>query len=421
MRVTRREFFWNGISAAVAGVTLPRFVSDLARAQGASARNLVVLNLSGGNDGLSMLVPYTDPFYYSRRPTLAIPAGTVLQVGSDASGKALGLHPRLGGLMDVFRQGRLALIQRVGYANSSRSHFQGTDIWSTANPENSQGPGWLGQYLGSLGRPVDPLVAWNTLAETPHALQSPSVSVASIPNVVRYAFNSPNTGSEAVRARAAAQSIASHLPSDQPLVAFVATTAQAAMSTLDRVATVGQYRPSVVYPANGFGQALQVVAGAMSTGIGTKVFFVQTGGFDNHAGQETTGANGTYVRLMGTLNDGLTAFYNDLRNTGLINETLVLSFSEFGRRVGENGSRGTDHGAASVMLAMGGRVRGGLYGTAPSLNPDPQNPTLENRGNDVHYETDFRSAYAKVIDDWLGGNSAAILGGNFRAGSIDFV
>ena len=421
MRVTRRSFVRNGISAAVAGVALPRFLSDLARAQGTSSRNLVVLSLTGGNDGLSMLVPYTDTFYYSRRPTLAIPAGTVLQVGSDSSGKPLGLHPRLTGLLDVFRQGRLALIQRVGYANSSRSHFQGTDIWSTANPANSQGPGWLGQYLASLGPLIDPLVAWNTLTETPHALQSSAVSVASIPSVSGYAFTSPNTGSEALLERSAAQNIASYLPVDQPLVAFVATTAQAAMSTLDRVATVGQYRPSVAYPNNGFGQALQVVAGAMAKGIGTKVFFVQTGGFDNHAGQDTTSANGTYVRLMATLNDGLTAFYNDLRNGGLINDTLVLSFSEFGRRVTENGSGGTDHGAASVMLAMGGGVQGGLYGSAPSLNPDPNNATLENNGADVHYETDFRSVYATVIDNWLGGNSAAVLGGNFRVNGINFL
>jgi uncharacterized protein (DUF1501 family) len=421
MRVTRRDFVRNGISAAVSTVALPRFLSDLARAQGASSRNLVVLNLTGGNDGLSTLVPYTDTFYYSRRPSIAIPAGTLLQVGSDSSGKALGLHPRLTGLVDVFRQGRLALIQRVGYANSSRSHFQGTDIWSTANPANSQGPGWLGQYLASLPRPLDPLVAWNTLSETPHALQTSAVSVASIPNVGAYGFASPNTGSELIRERTAAQNIASYLPAAQPLVAFVARTAQAAMSTLDRVAAVGLYRPTVAYPNNGFGQALQVVAGAMARGIGTRVFFVQTGGFDNHAGQGTNPANGTYVRLMATLNDGLTAFYNDLRNIGLINDTLVLSFSEFGRRVSENGSAGTDHGAASVMFAMGGRVQGGLYGSAPSLNPDPNNPTLENNGGDVHYETDFRSVYAKVIDNWLGGDSAAILGGNFRVNGIGFV
>ena len=193
------------------------------------------------------------------------------------------------------------------------------------------------------------------------------------------------------------------------------------MSTLDRVTTVGQYRPTVVYPNNGFGQALQVVAGAMAKGIGTKVFFVQTGGFDNHAGQDTTSANGTYVRLMATLNDGLTAFYNDLKNVGLMNDTLVLSFSEFGRRVTENGSGGTDHGAASIMLAMGGGVQGGLYGSAPSLNPDPNNPSLENNGADVHYETDFRSVYAKVIDNWLGGDSARVLGGNFRVNGINFL
>lgn len=421
MRVTRRDFVRNGISAAVAGAAFPRFLSDLARAQGASTRNLVVLNLAGGNDGLSTLVPYTDSFYYSRRPTLAIPAGTVLQVGSDSSGKPLGLHPKLTGLLDIFNQGRLAFIQRVGYANSSRSHFQGTDIWSTANPANSQGPGWIGQYLATLPQPVDPLVAWNTLTETPHALQSPAVSVASIPSVSRYAFASPNTGNEAVLERSAAQNIASYLPVDRPLVAFVATTAQAAMATLNRVATVGQYRPTVTYPNNGFGQALQTVAGAMAKGIGTKVFFVQTGGFDNHAGQDTTGANGAYVRLMATLNDGLAAFYNDLKNIGLINDTLLLSFSEFGRRVTENGSGGTDHGAASVMLAMGGGVRGGLYGSAPSLSPDPSNPTLENNAADVHYETDFRSVYAKVIDNWLGGNSAAVLGANFRANGINFL
>jgi uncharacterized protein (DUF1501 family) len=127
------------------------------------------------------------------------------------------------------------------------------------------------------------------------------------------------------------------------------------------------------------------------------------------------------VKLMANLNDGLTAFYNDLKNTGLIGDTLMLSFSEFGRRITENGSKGTDHGAASVMFAMGGNVHGGLYGTAASLNPDPSNPTLENGGADVTYETDFRSVYAKVIDNWLGGDSVSVLGGNFKKTGIDFV
>src|SRR6185295_10205304 len=208
---------------------------------------------------------------------------------------------------------------------------------------------------------------------------------------------------------------------DKPHIAFVGTTAQAAMATLDRVAAVGQYTPSIAYPNNGFGQALQAIAGAMAKGIGTKVFWLQTGGFDTHASQDTTADAGAYVRLMVSLNDGLTAFYNDLKNLGLLNDTLLLSFSEFGRRVTENGSKGTDHGAASVLLAMGGGVHGGLFGTAPSLSADAENPTLENNAADVRYETDFRSVYAKVIDNWLGGDSVGVLGGNFRKSGLDFV
>ncbi|HEV2985250.1 MAG TPA: DUF1501 domain-containing protein, partial [Vicinamibacterales bacterium] len=357
--LTRRAFMQHGVAAFTVSFAAPAFLSDLARAQGASSRNLVVLDLTGGNDGLSMLVPYTDSAYYSRRPTLAIPAGTVLQVGSDSSGKALGLHPKLSGLKDIFNQGRLALIQRVGYENSSRSHFYGTDIWSTANPSNSTGNGWVGRYMSTLPPPLDPLVAWNTTGDTPHALQSSTVSVASIPSVSGYAFTSPNTGSEAMLERAAATSIASHVPVDKPHVAFVSTTVQAAMATLDRVAAVGQYKPTVAYPNNGFGQALQAIAGAMAKGTGTKVFWVQTGGFDTHASQDTNTDAGAYVKLMVTLNDGLTAFYNDLKNQGLLSQSLLLSFSEFGRRITENGSKGTDHGSASVMLAMGGSVHGG--------------------------------------------------------------
>jgi uncharacterized protein (DUF1501 family) len=417
--ISRREFVKNGVAAFTVSFAAPAFLSDLAKAQGAVGRNLVVLDLSGGNDGLSTLVPYTDNFYYSRRPTLALPAGQVLQVGSDASGKALGLHPRLTGLRSVFNQGRLALIQRVGYQNSSRSHFFGTDLWSTATPPNSQGSGWVGRYLSTLG-PLDPLAAWSTTGDTPHAMQASGVSVAAIANIPNYAFASPNTGAEAALERATAAAIASHMPVNQSHLSFVAATVQDAMITLDRVAGVGTYKPSVAYPNNGLGQALQMVAGSMSKGIGTRVFFVQTGGFDTHATQETTNPNGAYFKLMATLDDGLSAFYNDLKNSGLINETLVLSFSEFGRRITENGSRGTDHGAASVMLAMGGLVRGGIYGTAPDLNPNG-NPTLENSSGDVTFENDFRAAYAQVIDNWLGGNSASVLGGSFKKASLNFV
>ena len=148
--------------------------------------------------------------------------------------------------------------------------------------------------------------------------------------------------------------INSHIPVNQPQLAFVYGSSQAALATLDRVATVAAYAPTVTYPTSGLGQALKAVSGAMAKSIGTKIFYVTTGGFDNHAAQNVNGTNGAYYKLMATLNDALLAFYNDLKNQGLLQDTLLLTFSEFGRRITENGSQGTDHGSASVMLAMGG-------------------------------------------------------------------
>jgi uncharacterized protein (DUF1501 family) len=414
MSISRRQFIQGGVSAFTFSFAAPAFLNDIARAQGARARNLVVVYLSGGNDSLSTVVPYLDPFYYSRRPTIAVPAGTVLQIGTDSSGKALGLHPRLSGLRPIFDAGRLAVVQRTGYPNSSRSHFQGLDIWGTASPGNPTGEGWLGRYLETV--PADPLSGWSATQDLPRALQSRGVSVPAIPNAATYAFNSPNMGAEAANERASATRIASHLPDERPNLAFVNTSAQAAFATLDRVGSVISYTGTVTYPNNGFAAALRTVAGAIVRNVGTRVFWVQTGGFDTHAQQGAGGAGG-YGNLMGTYGDGVAALYNDLRNQGALNDTLIIQFSEFGRRISENGSQGTDHGAGAIMMAMGGTVRGGIYGTAASLDPNPANPTLENNGADVRHETDFRGVYARVLDGWLGANSTAILGGDFRAGA----
>jgi uncharacterized protein (DUF1501 family) len=290
-----------------------------------------------------------------------VPACSALQVGTDLSGRALGLHPNLTGLKSIFDAGRLAIVQRTGYADASRSHFKGTDILTTANPQVAQGTGWLGRYLDTLPSPVDLLSAWNTANLLPHALQASTVGVPSIPNPTAYAFSSPNTGIEAEYSAAA----------------------------------------------------------ALATEVGTKIFWVQTGGYDTHASQGTL--DGGYADLLSTLDGGLAAFYTDLSNQGLLNETMALQFSEFGRRVSENGSGGCDHGAGGLMMALGGGVQGGLYGTAATLDDTPDNPTLENAGRDVKHETDFRGVYARVIDDWLAANSVSILGGDFLNPSVDFV
>src|SRR5207244_9413466 len=169
-------------------------------------------------------------------------------------------------------------------------------------------------------------------------------------------------------ARNPAVRINSHVPVDRPEIAFVYESSRAAFATLDRVASVGSYVPATAYPNTGLGLALRAVAGAMNKGIGTKVFYVTTGGFDTHSAQNTNAAQGAYFTLMATINDALLAFYLDLKSQGLFDDTLLVSFSEFGRRISENGSAGTDHGAASVMMVLGGRVHGGLYGSAPVLN-----------------------------------------------------
>lgn len=413
MSVSRREFIRGGVAAFTVTFAAPSFLSDIARAQGARSRSLVIVYLAGGNDSLSTVIPYTDPFYFSRRPTIFIPAASVLQIGSDSAGRPLGLHPRLTGLRPIFNEGRLAIVQRTGYQNSSRSHFQGQDIWGTADPRSPSSMGWLGRYLETV--PLDPLSGWSTVREVPRALLSKTVAVPGIPDPRTYSFVSPNGEPERTYERAAATRISSHIPVDRPHLAFINERTTAAFETLDRVNSVADYTGTTAYPNNGFALALRTVAGSISRGLGTRVYWVQTGGFDTHSGQGAQGG-GAYATLMGTLGDGLAAFYTDLKNQGLLGDTLIMQFSEFGRRITENGSGGTDHGAAAVMMAIGGGVRGGIYGTAPVLDPSPGNPTLENSGGDVTYETDFRSVYARVLDGWLGASSTAILGGDFRNG-----
>ena len=414
MSVSRRVFIRDGVATVTLGLAAPAFLTAIAQAQGLGSRRLVVVYLGGGNDSLNTLISYRDAAYYSRRPSIAVPAGQVLQVGTDAAGNALGLHPRLGGLQNIFNEGRLALVQRTGYNNSSRSHFEASDIWGTANPQSSSSSGWLGRYLDTLPRPLDALSAWNTTGETPRALLSGQSGVPAIPNATTYTFGSPNRGAAAQQERVAAQTMAANAAAGRPHLAFLNSTSRGAIETLDRVAQASAYVPTVVYPNNGFAQSLRTVAGAIVRGVGSRVYWTQTGGFDTHAGQGA-GGGGAYGNLMGTVGDGLAAFYTDIRNQGLGADTTVVVFSEFSRRISENGSGGTDHGAAGVMMVLGGSVRGGLYGTAPSLSPG--HPTLENNSGDVRYETDFRSVYARLLDQWFGVNSVPILNGDFRAGA----
>ena len=283
----------------------------------------MVLYLSGGNDALSMLIPYNDPFYYSRRPTIAVPAGNVLQIGTDSSRVALGLHPRLTGLKQIFDQGRLALIQRTGYENQSRSHFLGTDIWSTADPSNSTG--------ARLGRPLSRFaaVAGRSAGRLEHHARSAArAAVGStwrcrrFPIPRSYAFASPNAGAEAAAERNAAVRINSHVPVDRPELAFVYGSAQAALATLDRVATVATYSGTVTYPNNGLRPGAQ--GGRRRDGARHRHEGVLRDDrrLRHPFGAEPERGQRHLLQPDGDAERRAAAFYNDLRNQGLLEDTL---------------------------------------------------------------------------------------------------
>ena len=418
MKFTRRQFVKGGVSAFTVGFAAPQFLTDLAFAQAAPGRNLVVLYLGGGNDALSTVVPYRDAAYYSRRPTLAVPAGSVLQIGTDSPAIELGLHPRLTGLQSDLRSGaagdrpahRLPELEPLALPGFRHlGHGQSHQL------AGHRMAGALSRYAADAGRSAGRLehdARDAAAADGAHASACPP---------------SPTRRPTAFRARTAATKrcssgrrptkISSHLPVDRPHLAFVNSTAQ---SGARHARSGGQGRDATrrrsTYPNNGLAQALRAVAGAMNKQIGTKVFWVQTGGFDTHSGQ---GANAG--RLRQPDGDGQRQprrVLQDLSNQGLLSSTLVIVFSEFGRRISENGSAGTDHGAAGIMMALGGTVRGGIYGTAADLRQDPANPTLENNAGDVQ----VRNRLPLGLREGASTNGSApirfsILGADFKAGA----
>lgn len=420
MNLSRREFAVGGAAAMALGFG---WIPQATAAAGDSrpkarppqgARNLVMLYLAGGNDALSFLVPYGDKAYYDRRPTQAVPRDKVLPVGSDRRGAPLGLHPNLGGVKSMFDRGHVAFIERVGYDQSSRSHFLGCDIMSTADRARPQGQGWLGRYLDTLDAPIDPLVAWNTQFQLPRSLMAGSIRAPSILDPAAYAYFHPWGEKEA------AARLAASLPAEDPNLSFLNRITQSALATIDRVARVADSKPTVAYPETEIGKSLKLVASAIAGHVGSKIFWVQAAGYDTHGSQGTL--RGTFARLTREMDEALVAFHDDLQNQGLLESTLVLQFSEFGRRIDENGSQGTDHGAAGMMMAMGGSVRGGIYGTAArTLAARPDNPDLENGTRDLRYDVDFRAVYARLLDDWLGGDSVSVLKSDYRSKAVEFI
>ncbi|MGI9148394.1 MAG: DUF1501 domain-containing protein [Chloroflexota bacterium] len=365
----------------------------------APKRTLVVIQLSGGNDGLNSVVPYANGLYYQLRPQIGIAAEQVLRLDDQ-----IGLHPNLKSFKTLYDQHQLAVIQGVGYPNASRSHFRSMEIWHTARPTGvAPSQGWLGAFMSEVYKVGDsPFQCVNFGSSVPQALLTEHAPIAALQDTSAFQFlvdrRLPAMKDPLVKAFG---QVSSRPAKKSPALDLVASNWDTTSQSVEVLSKLGdKYQTMVQYPNNALGKTMQQVAQMLASNVGTRVFYVQLGGFDTHANQRTAQAT-----LMSQLADSLAAFQTDLEGHHLAEQVLTISFSEFGRRVKENGSQGTDHGAAGPMFVVGKGVKGGVYGDHPDLG------NLDE--GDLMHTVDFRSVYATVIEDWLGAPAEDVLGAKF--------
>jgi len=417
MKLSRRAMIKDGFLAVSAGMIMPSIFSrgiasarvqsiDGSRmAQASGDRTLIVIQMAGGNDGLSTVIPIGDPLYHQMRPTLAIPDAQVLPLDT-----RLGLHPNLAPLKQLWDGGHMAIIEGVGYPNQSLSHFQAMDIWQTLDLSGAGSEGWLGKLVsGWVDQDGHPFKALDIGVQTAQALASISAPVPTLATVNTYRLFPDPADTDNGNARLQAlMKLYNSYPKTSPYAALLETSALRGKDGSQQLHDAdAQYQATVTYPTGPCAAGLKILAEAIVEGLGLRVGYVTLGGFDTHANQQAT-----HDTLMKILADGLSAFYTDLSNHGKADTVVIMTWSEFGRRVEENGSLGTDHGTAAPMFVLGNPVNRGIFGEPPSLS------SLDNTGN-LKYTTDFRSVYATVLDRWLGASSQDVLGGSF--GSQDFL
>ncbi|MGQ0633286.1 MAG: DUF1501 domain-containing protein [Planctomycetaceae bacterium] len=397
--LTRRRFLATS-SVLAAGASAPVFWQRVAHAAGAAdrpgsaGRALVIIELTGGNDGLNTVIPWRDPAYFAARPTLSQSKSHVLRISDE-----LALHPSLAGLAKLWEQAQLAIVQGVGYPNPNRSHFESMDFWHTGTLKNNEPFGWLGQ--ASTGMKASPAPVHVGSGSLPLALAGPSNRAISLRSLKDYQLRVSHGGDDPVRRRLVEGFAAPTAGSASDLLAFVRDTARETYASSARLRQVADsYDTPIAYPATGLAGRLRLIAQLISADVPERVFYTALEGFDTHANQAEQ-----HARLLSELGDAVAAFQQDLTHQGQQRRVLTLTFSEFGRRVRENGSLGTDHGAASQMFVIGSQSKAGAIGAHPSL------ADLED--GDLKHHTDFRSVYATVLDQWLQVSSRDVLGGQF--------
>jgi uncharacterized protein (DUF1501 family) len=408
MAHSRRDFLKGSISLltlALAGPQLgiqPIFAAPTDAASSANSRILVVVQLDGGNDGLNTVVPYTDKAYYDARPSLAIPEASVLKLNDK-----LGFHPAMTKFKGLFDEGRLAVVQNVGYPTPDLSHFRSRVIYNRADPttqESFEQLGWLGKYADlKLATTDNPLSVVNFGTSVPKSLVAEKVIPASILSFPLFQFaTDPKYPGDRLNQTNAIKK-ASAAKSKEADFKFVGDTGLDAISSADMLQSgIAKYTEAVTYPNSRLGQQMKMTAQVIAADLGAEVFQVFTSGFDTHSQQRQE-----HQELLTDLSDSFEAFYRDMVRLGKADRVLVLAFSEFGRRVRENGSQGTDHGTAGPMFVLGNAVRGGIYGKPSNLLD------LDGTSN-LKFDIDFRSVYHTVITDWLQTDAREVLGNQFE-------
>lgn len=426
---TRREFLRSTVLGASATWTVPMFVErtfadlhlgarDLATqaVTGKDDTILVVLQLAGGNDGLNTLVPFADDAYHNARPRLAKKENQLIKLNDQ-----VGLNSSMPFLGSLFKEGNLGVVQGVGYPNPNRSHFVSTSIWETADIENRSNTGWIGRYFDNACPGADPTVGVSlnkTQPESFGAIKNPGVCLSS-PELYRWIHG----GGEKAQAEEFFASLNAPEHDDNPVdgasidmpaggktggiqgednLAFLERVAMdARVSSAKILELASRYRTKVTYEGTPIARSLNMVSRLIAGGMPTRVYYVSHGGFDTHNQQINS-----HDRLLSQLDGALKSFFADLKAQGNDKRVVLMTFSEFGRRVSENASAGTDHGRASCMFLAGEAVKGGLFGQYPSLT--------DLDAGDLKHHVDFRGVYASVLEDWLKTSSKPVLRGDFK-------
>ena len=368
------------------------------------SKSLVFVQLTGGNDALNTVVPINDEHYYNFRPAVQFQPEDLLELDGN-----IGLNPNMTAIKRLWDEGKVAVINGIGYPNPNRSHFRSMDIWHTAEPTKVATEGWLGQ----LTRDLDPqgenvLTAVNFGRGLPRVLSAQGVPVASVGDLATYGLY-PDIRDEAIRNQTLDMFSQMYGGSGKDAVKeFIQQTGRGVMQGADTLGTAPRnYSSSIEYAGTSIAQSLRDAAQVMFGDIGTRIFYTIQGSYDTHAGEVPM-----HAKLIGEMSNAVGDFWDDVEEHGYENDTAIVIFSEFGRRIKDNGS-GTDHGSGGLAFVIGGGVKGGLYGDFPSLAPEDQ---LE---GDMHFNNDFRGAYTTLLEDWMGVDAKPIVNGTFE--KLDFI